>query len=70
MLCGTRTAREASDRGMPVSQVPKDSPARAASARAIWAENIIADRRGIISWVLPSMAAMPSGRESIAPRPS
>ena len=53
-----------------MSKVPKDSPARAASARAIWAENIIADRRGIISCVLPSIAAMPSGREAASPRPS
>ena len=69
-LCGSRAACDVSDRGMPVSKVPNDSPARAASARAICAENIIADRRGIISCVLPSIAAMPSGREAASPRPS
>ena len=55
---------------MPVSKVPKDSPAKAPSARASCAENIIADRRGIISCVLPSMAAIPSGRATSLSAPS
>ena len=50
--------------------MPKDSPAKAASAREICAENIIAERRGIISCVLPSIAAMPSGSDGESSRPS